>query len=304
MVVLRKVLEVGFALAVWAGLTASIARAQVICADLWALPGYSKAQCDTALKAFEGVKHPCLRTIWKAFGEAGYCEKKFLEQSKDRPHTLAFFVSNETCHRNGRHCTKHDTPSWRLKLDRKTQLLTIPGTGPVLDAYQKRAREISRFITRWGNANTSGMIITGLEDDYSESTFRRIAGRINRGAPELVTARNPMRYRSTAGGGRVDLIELHTFTDFKPGACIFSNDGFDAFLSSARRTDYDQLGSADLRAVINVFATECSHVGIWWNAQGIGEPGSRFVEPRKRRIRIYREDVTEVNRLIKRYEGR
>lgn len=268
---------------------------QIIGVSYFALPGFSEAQTTKALRVFDGVEHPALATIWRAFGDNNNNIRRFFDEHKNREHSLELHITNETCRRPPRHCTRFDTVWPHL---RATAFNRRAATHPrrLERTFTRRVRRAYEFLEAARNENSTVIVTTGLEDNYDARTGTRIRSVLLKYFNAARVVVNPVR--ACGASGRHALVELHSG---QPDTCrpyVFSNDGRNLCRTVRGRGTEGCLSISGLHSQIRKYGARYNF--IWWNTQEI-EPGE-FVEPRRRNFRIYLKDINLVNLLIKTWE--
>ena len=294
---MQNALGRGLPLLVW--LWAGAATAQTVCADFWALPKFSYKQCTLAIQATGAAEIPCIRTVYKAFGEDMSCLKRFVHANQDRPHVVQVFIANETCHRAGRKCTKHDTPTYKVKMRNHR----IAVTDAIAEEYGRRFDTLETKLEGFINEQTTVIYPVALEDNFTRKGWRKISGNVATRSPESNLVRNSQRNLLLADLDNAAFNELHTGIPTSGAIpCIFSNDGRDIDFGTRRRPAGDPLGYTAARERLWDSATGCHYTGIWFDAQGVSNAWrsgrGRFVYPRSRRIGDISADLRKLKKLI------
>lgn len=244
--------------------------------------------------------------LWKTFDrpKRALCAQRFLNRYMHKPHTLQIHFSDETARRARRTYQGAVAPTKSVNLYNRALERENEG---ILRRVQLRALEIVDFIYQNANEETEVILSTGLEDTYTNRAYRILHREIKKNIPsEFLTSRNPLGKNENAFDiGGADFIELHSFKPRFTGqaGCIASLDGY--------RIDFDRRDSrglsegvvklSDVSHFIRRHRARGCHVFLWWpGPQGRGE--AKFVEPRRRDFRIYREDVSAINRIIRRFQ--
>ncbi len=276
-------------------------EAQEVCVSFFAMPGFSKAQCTTALEVFDGVKHPCLVTLWGTFGESTKCLKRF--PAIDKPKTLEIHGTNETCRgRAGRVCVEGEVNSAFDFPDYSAILET--GNEDILVEIEKRAQEIRRFIESNDDGKTRFLVSTGLEDNFTRKAFKQVFPIYKHNLSSVASiVRNPMEANETFTLGS-DYFEFHGVFKSKiakrhKGRCIFNYDGRTLKFpgkSIPRKRAY--VSRSEVLSDIKRARNNNCKIALWWGRPQ-GSYSAKFVEPRRRRLVVTRRDIRFVNRILR-----
>lgn len=240
-----------------------------------ALQRFTPKQCTAALRVFRGVEVPALQFLWSSFGDDLRCVERFLELPQARK-VLMIHATNETCFHKPRHCTRYDQPDFR-----------------------RRAWEIGAFIEAWDGPGITFLVSTGLESDFDRTRMAKRAAILRAAMPNrnVLIVANPDENHSNYSGA--DVLELHGLKPTFPAgvACIATNDGNDVALGSKRDLCRSGAAISALHSSLErARKSDCSSF-VWWGTQG--ECGRKWVEPRKRDIRLFNADIVAVNRILK-----
>lgn len=279
-------------------LVTTTANGQVRGVAYYAIQKFTKAQCEQALQVFDGVRLPSLSILWGTFGENTSCIRSFLDRFSKVPHILEINITNETCRRAPRYCglgeIARDLRFWHLNEKLEAHDPTIRAK------YAARIRQIKAFIKEATNENTTVFLTTGLEDNFTSKAYRQVVRILKRNAPHFPIVRSTIGPKAyLADSYRANYVELHGFgADVSTTkSCIFSNDGHDIDFNSGRRPLDGSRSVSELLSEIRRVKRDCSIVFVWWNSQGVVD--GKFVEPRRRNIRLYSKDVSIVNQILK-----
>ncbi len=288
----------GIPLLIW--LWAGTAAAQTICADFWALPKFSSKQCGLAIQAANAARVPCLRTVYKAFGEDMSCLKRFVRANKRRRHVVQVFVANETCHRAGRKCTKHDTPTYKKPFSGGY----VQVNNTLARQYADRFEALKTKLEVFKNEQTEIVYPVGLEDDFTRQGWGKIGRAIRERSPKSLLVRNPRRDLLPVDLHHADFNELHSSIPTGGGPpCIFGNDGRDIDFGTRRRPAGNPYTLPEARERIWSATGNCYYTGVWFDAQGVSNAWrssrGRFVYPRSRVIGDISADLRKLKAFIK-----
>lgn len=276
-------------------------EAQEVCVSFFGMPGFSKAQCASALKVFDGVKHPCLVTLWGTFGESTKCLKRFL--AIDKPKTLEIHATNETCRgRSGRVCVEGEVNSAFDFPDYSAILET--GNEDVLAEIEKRTQKIRHFIESNNDGKTKFLVSTGLEDNFTRKAFKQVFPIYKQNLSSVASiVRNPMANYETFILDS-DYFEFHGVLSDKvakryKGRCVFNYDGVTLeFPSETLPRQRSSVSRSDVLSDIRRARKYNCISAIWWGRpQGSYLP--RFVKPRSRNLIVSRSDIRIVNAILK-----
>lgn len=273
----------------------------------FAAQGFTQKQCTEALKAFNGVKNPCLSILWKTFDRpGGNCAQRFLFENRSKPHTLQIHFDDSTYRRRAEYYFGAITPEYkRDQYNRELQ----NRDEYVLSEVRNRALEILQFKIDYGFENSEFILTTGLEDDYTGSAFKAVYEEIKKNiGPGFYIGRNPNgTQESNYRTDDLDFIELHSvkprFKDSSRARCFASTDGYGIEFQNRNRTGSKPgvLSIPEVRRFIRRYANRGCRVFLWWpDPQGRGGPV--FLEPSRRDFRIYRSHVRSINKLVRSFD--
>lgn len=273
----------------------------------FAAQGFDKKQCTEALKVFRGVDRPCMAILWKTFDRpGGNCAQRFLFENRDKPHTLQIHFDDSTYRRRAEWYPGAVAPEYKThEYNREVR----NRDAYVLGEVRARAVEIMDFIENYGFSTTEIILSTGLEDDYTDKAYRILYEEIKKSiAPNILMARNPnATIERSTDRGDADFIELHgvqpKFREASRGRCITSTDGYGIEFQNRNRTGSKPgvLSVPEVHRFIRRSRKSGCRVFLWWPApQGRGS--AKFTEPSSRDFWIYRQDVSAVNKIIRRFE--
>lgn len=242
-----------------------------------ALQRFTERQCSDALKVYRGVRVAALSFLWSSFGDDLSCIDRFLSLPQAKK-VLLIYATNETCFRRPRHCTRYDQPN-----------------------FKRRAKAIAAFLEARKEDGLIMIVSTGLEDDLSSAKYLKRARILKAVLPKgTLIARNPNGKTFSARASHV--VELHRKEQpMQRGAkYLFCNDGQDIDFHSRRRVCGNAASLSEMYSTLERKRRNGNSILVWWNAQGAC--GGKFIEPRRRDIRLYHRDLVEVNRLLKRFQ--
>jgi hypothetical protein len=278
---------------------ANTASAQV-CVSFFAAQAFTDKQCNESLQVFNNVHTPCLAILWKTFTlkQNNLCTQKFLSRFKDKPHILEIHFSNEAGRRNRRlaryeFATSLSTEQYNRNLER--------GHRGTLKLIQRNAKAINKFLIKYSNENTTKLVSTGLEDNFTSKAFVAVLQTIKPILQNVRFVRNPVGdYEKYYIGA--DYIELHGVQpEIKAssyGRCLVNLDGIsiqfhDGAISST------EISIQDLSSFIERYRSKNCIVALWWKEpQGIE---SVFKHPRSRKFLIEPYKINLINNLIRRF---
>lgn len=252
------------------------AQAGELCVDYYAAQS-PKFPCHTAMRAFKGVKRPCMAVLYKTFGESTHCIEKFAALKGKK--TLKLIATNQSCERLKR-CEPFDR-------------------GATLTQIEARLQATVAIANQFQGPDLKVLISPGLEHAWSKGKQKKVF-QIARKYWSGPLVNNPVGYDAKIALSSLSpYVELHApESKFRGAPCIYSNDGFDINLSGQRRIR-GALSVSGLLAQIERYRKRCDYVEIWWNTQGAT---ARFTKPSKRDFRLYHSDVVEVNKILRAYE--
>lgn len=283
---------------------AATAWAQPVGASYFAMQGYTSKECNAALKVFDGVKVPAVAVLWRSFDTHALCLQQFLKRFKDKPHIVEIHFSNEAGRRNKR-LAKYEFLSGKSVANYEHDLrVRDPVT---IEAIRSNTDDIIKFIDAFGSINSSFIVSTGLEDNFSDEAWRVVAVTIRNQLPARhLLIRSPLRsYEKDSDSNDIsNAIELHSdrlewLARERTNYCIANLDGTDIDFASGRFSRENTINIATVPYYIqfNQFA-KCLTF-LWWVGPQAGS--SKFIEPRRRSFRIRSQDVHLINRLLRKY---
>lgn len=265
-----------------------------------ACQAYTERECDKLLPVFDGVNFPAISILWGSFTLHNLCAQKFLDKVSDRPHLIQIHISNEVGRRNKR-LAPYEFLSWLSINEYNSKLLR--NDRATIRAIRTRLSRIMGFINQYANENTQFNLTTGLEDNFTNAAFGRIARDIKEQWHGVVLVRNPVGNNYSTYFHGAHLIELHGWASNETrnvhGLCSWSNDGDDFDFGDGRGLR----GALPISAMfdqIRHIRNSCRQIFLWWSGpQGIAD---RFIEPRNRSFQIHGSHVRAVNDLLRRLE--
>lgn len=162
---------------------------------------------------------------------------------------------------------------------------------------RQRAEKIRASLAASLPPETRIYLSTGLESDFSLPAAARLAIFLRR-ITGYAIVHNPLAANRVLSFG---LHELHDTRHRCGKGGIFVNDGTDISFPHRRSKYRNAISLSELSATWERNReNNCSLQLFWWGAaQGRERP--EFSEPRGRNFRIYPEDITLINRLIRRH---
>lgn len=278
--------------------------------SFFAAQGFTRSQCTKALKVFDGVQKPCMSILWHTFTKPGgdNCAGRFLEQHKDKRHTLQIHFDNGSGRRL-RRLGKYEIE--RGLSQSRFNRLVEQHSEHVLSKLRARADEITKWIAENANPNSEILVSTGLEDGYSAKAYRVIAEMLKKTLPQgVLIGRNPNETREnrvdTFGA---DFIELHSLKPkFRKGSsarCVVSTDGYDIRFERGGNGGGNEsiVYLPEVRSFFRRYRARGCRVFLWWSApQGRSARESKFIDPRRRTLRVSASDISAVNKIIRRLD--
>lgn len=234
-----------------------------------------KFPCSRFLHIVNQSDKPAMAVLHGTFGANYDCVNDFIESNADRPHLVEVDIVNGACRRNQR-CAEGEiyprtsVAEFNRKLERRDRDLL----SKIID------RVVVIFLAINANDNTTLVMTTGLEDNYTKEAFKVMYETISRRWHfELI--RSPMG--STCAGNLPDCESHGVFPDGR--ARIQNQDGDDLPIQD----DREWLRSCVHRASLSCFL---------WSARAQGIFGPQFVKPRRRFFEITNSDILEYGRLM------
>lgn len=255
-------------------LLTSAARAELGVSYL-AFAGFNNRECTKALRVWRGLDVAWVSFLWGSFGD-GPCPERFLGLPNKRKR-VQIYASNGTCKRKPRHCTRWDQPR----------------------SYERRIETIAAWILLHRKGKVRFRVVIELEDDLLTHEYLRRVRIAKRVLPRgVMIGRNPnaKHFDST----NVRFIELHGLErDDFPRAVrgIGGSDGYDVDFHSRRRPCRSAITMRRLSSAIARAKANGRDFLAWYNAQGACT--GKFVEPHRRVIRIFPEDVYRLNAILR-----
>lgn len=276
-----------------------------MCVSYFAADAFSRDECTKALHVFDKVKVPCMAILWRTFGEPGKgtCTSRFLSKFKSKPHVLEVHFSNEAGRRNKRLGEGEFVRTLSVKQFNSS---LIRESKYILEKLRRRALSISDYYLKFGNPNTDLILSTGLEDNYTNKAYRVIVREIKKNIHSNIwLVRNPQgSNEANHDYSGADFIELHgmapAYKTASRGRCIANLDGTDIRFENGGERQYldGSISMPQLTSFIKRAKKDGCRIFLWWSGpQGI-ERG-KFTYPRSRNFRIFRKDITLVNKIIR-----
>lgn len=232
--------------------------------------------CDRYLAVTNRSPRPAMSALWGTFGGETSCIVRFLQSNAHRPHLLQIHLSNETCRRN-RNCQVGELfPDLTVK---EYSAALERGDLAVYAQIAHRLWEIRNLAELTKNPNTTLVLDTGLEADYTQAAYEHLRYFVGLYWPYLIS--NSGRTRTVDG----DLDENHgTRARCKGGTLIVNEDGSKPSLKDSRNF---------LRQNRNCFARL-----LWRNEhQGRGRSG-KWTPPITRNFVITDRDIRDLGNLL------
>ena len=245
--------------------------------------GYTDEQCSTLLPTWRGIRRPSLSFVWSSFGDDLACVMRWLKYTSRRRAMVNIYATNETCRHKPRVCTQYDQPK----------------------DIRARALELAAFASIVKRVGLRIVIHPcGLEDDRGNSSCARRLAIFREVLPTGVEfGRNPDAPRDLSFNG-FNFREFHRLhEDYRGPRYLFTSDGFDLSLGGTYQPIGHYRTPGKMLAQIRRARGDLAAVLIWWNNQGSGGPGKRFVQPRRRRFRVHHSDVAVVNGMLRRIQS-
>jgi hypothetical protein len=275
-------------------------KAQPVCVSYFASEAFSTSQCKEALKVFDGVRHPCMATLWGTFGRHGPdgCTAHFLRKFGGRKHTLEIQFENWSGRR--RHALKQGELFPTFGVSQYVRKIELKDT-LVIARIRARAEAIAKFLSEQASENAEIIVTTGLEDNLSNRAYRIVLAELKKTLPaNVLLARNPEgadeKNHSFDGA---DFAELHTVSAKfnQPGKCIVSLDGQDIDFTNSRREDNRNVRYASLFNQIRRYRARHCYFILWWAAV----QGKQSINPRSRSFSFSSKNISLINLLLRRF---
>lgn len=224
------------------------------------------------------IKH--ISFLYGTFGKSNECLERILPELK----SVQVHFSNEVCRRNGR-CYAGEL--FRNLNVRSYNLKISSAFREAKPKLEKRAAKIQDLVSRY--PGQEWIISTGLEDNYSDKSYKRLYKFLKRRIPNATFSRNPVK-----PGVYYGLLEYHG--SWPSGSHIFSNDG--RFIRDIDGgSDSYSVSASGLLSAIRKARRGGGRIYIWWGEiQGLG--GS-FSKPRSRDFRFTRTGRSVLENIIK-----
>lgn len=234
-----------------------------------------KFPCSKFLQIANNADKPAMAVLHGTFGANYDCVNRFIEENKDRPHLVEVHLLNGACRRAGRCYEGEIYPRTSVaEFNRKLEARDRDLLSKITD------RVVVVFLALNANDNTTLVMTTGLEDNYTKAAFGIMYETIaRRWHYELV--RSPMG--SSCSSSLPDCESHGVFPDGR--ARIWNQDGDDLSLQDDRGWLRNCLRSASLSCFL-------------WGARAQGIFGPIFVKPRRRIFEITNRDILEYGSLI------
>lgn len=241
--------------------------------------------CDKYLSIVNFSPAPAITFVWGTWGEKGECAcaAKFMQQNWWRPHLVQIHFSNENCRKH--HICREGELYGSLSPSAYNRALENYDFFVYL-AIQQRILDIRGWTDLHKNPNTTLMLSTGLEDQYSFRAYRQLSAYLHAPGhwPHIVN-RNPLGGRPYVYG---DFYEKHGLSARCRinGANIANEDGSDPDAEDSERF---------LRNNKDCFAR------FTWRKEHQGRSrasGRVNTPPRERRFVISDRDIRELQLLM------
>lgn len=284
---------------------------QLVCVSFFASEAFSEAQCKAALKVFDGVKVPCMATLWGTFGRHGPkgCAAKFLRKFGGRRHVLEIHFENWSGRRRALREGEIEPHLSVAEYNRRIKLKQLR----VMRLIRGRAEAIAKFLATQASEDAEILLTYGLEDNMENVAYRTVSSTIKKTVLETLAqlgrelliyfVRNPMgEHEGTHDLTGADFVELHSVRARFTGerASILNLDGQDLDFTNTRREDDLTVRLSSLpRAIREFWSRGGSYYILWWcGPQGTCNGGQR-VGPRDRDFRIDNQQIHLSNQLIR-----
>lgn len=249
------------------------------------IQGFSSDECTKALSVYEGVRRHSLAVLDTSFGRDMSCINRW-SLLPGASH-LEIHLTNEAGRRN-RRLANYEAFHWLSK--KRYMLLLERGHKGLLSRVANKAKGVSgRFGAVCKRVTCS--VSLGLESDLSKKAARTLSKSIR---PHISWALvdNPQTRRGFIGLNSAHYFEQHGDKINPPrrtqGRCIANLDGTELPLDKWPQW------------IANVRKYRCMPLLWWGDAQGVAK---KFVEPRKRRFKLDKEKLKEINAILRGIHG-
>ncbi len=127
--------------------------------------------CDALLAATDFSARPAIAVLPGTFGDDWSCVARFIQRNSGKPHAVEVHLSNETCRRN------HNCADGELypQFDRRVWSKILEERNPyAFQAIADRISNLNAIRDHLSNPNTTWILSTGLEDNYTNQAFSNL----------------------------------------------------------------------------------------------------------------------------------
>ena len=268
-------------------LTPSLALAEADVGWAFLAATHRKFPAKTMSALAASYDRPYVSSLWETFGTNRKPMKKFILQSGSKPHTIQWYLANETCRRwNG--CASYEfMPKLTIGQFNKA---ASKKKSKLIKRFKKKATEILRWCNANGSATTRCLITPGLEDNYNEKAARRLIKALKEvGWKDKQIVRNSCcgAYPGRAGA---HYNEWHSLRISTAKPAIYSLDGFNPLFgkSCTGKTSTisgNKLSDSQVRQWTRDCKARANYCAAWLpqnqglvtNSTGVGHPRSRRI---------------------------
>jgi hypothetical protein len=231
------------------------------------LSGMSKDfPCDPALAQLNRAKAPIFGTLYGTFGEEWTCLSKFTDSNRHRPHAIKINITNETC-KPGRGKGCYDGEIYPHATVKQYNRWLEEVNPHLYYELAVRAWTIKNGIDAIANENTSVILGTGLEDNYTFKAYTALSNFLRAIWPYGLY-RNP-GHKSKPGVHYRDFKEVHgAKRSCSQTAQIKSQDGEQGNLKTNRKYLAD---------------SKC-FAALFWHGDHQGRVNNKPTKPPKQRV--------------------
>jgi hypothetical protein len=245
--------------------------------------------------------HPYVSVLWDTFGDSNKCLKRFLKKSKNKPHTLQVYMSNEVCRRKG-NCRSYEFLP-KLSVGEYNKRLAN-GHKKTFKAVRKKATEIRKFCESTGNHNTNCLIAIGLESQFTKQATKALVNQVKlAGWADDKIIHNPVNVGPYHGLGGAYYYESHgLWADLREGQerSIVSLDGTRPDLcGSSGEFSGDRVTDKDMQKWRDHYKTRTSFAALWCGPmQGLTTSTVAAKPARQRSLWVRSESINRYSELM------
>lgn len=263
------------------------------------------------LRTMRGVDKPALSILWATFGDSNgevstRRVQRFTESNKDKPHLLEIHLLNQTCYdqsSEGRKCRRAEfVPNLNHRgFNRRVVALNSKGVR-LRTVISARVKEIKTWVDTVRNENTTVILSTGLEDQYSDAAYNTIVRIIQEAGWTDEIVRNPETTKRIVISDGANYYESHPGSAANANKesgwplvtnnCIVNLDGVSTPETTSGESITKDQAKDFIRRHQNCFAV------LLWNqpSQGLD---TLNVRPRRRTFVLSNPDIRAINEALK-----